>query len=61
MSPKGISHFREIWCADFEFSAPDGELPRPICLVAKELRSGRAWRLWDEDLDHLDSPPLPDR
>ena len=33
--------YEEIWAADFEFQAPDGERPRPICMVAKELLSGR--------------------
>jgi hypothetical protein len=42
--------FDEIWCCDFEYSAPDGERPRPVCMVAKELRTGRYLRLWEDDL-----------
>src|SRR5262249_45815344 len=48
--------FSHIVVADFEFefgghaSADDagrsGERPRPVCMVAKELRSGQTWRLW---------------
>jgi DNA polymerase I len=38
--------FREIWAADFEFTARPGERPEPICLVARELRSHRTIRLW---------------
>jgi DNA polymerase-1 len=38
--------YREIWAADFEFVARPGERPDPICLVARELRSGRTLRLW---------------
>lgn len=49
--------FREIWMVDFEFSAPNGERPRPICLVAKELCSGRELRLWEDDLRATTVPP----
>jgi hypothetical protein len=42
--------FREVWLADFEFQALDGERPRPICLVAHELNSGRQLRIWEEEL-----------
>jgi hypothetical protein len=38
--------YREIWAVDFEFGAPPGENPEPICLVAWELRSGRKILLW---------------
>jgi DNA polymerase I len=51
-----LGRFREIWLADFEFSAPPGEVPRPICLVAHELRSGKRLRLWEEELRRPDSP-----
>jgi DNA polymerase I len=45
-----LSAFREIWCVDFEFQAPAGERPRPLCLVARELRTGRRMRLWRDEL-----------
>ncbi len=45
--------FREVWCCDFEFSAPDGERPAVRCMVAKEYRTGRIIRLW------LESEPAP--
>ncbi len=51
--------FAEIWVVDFEFEAPDGERPRPICLVAKELRSDRLIRLWRDGLQRLPTPPYP--
>lgn len=38
--------FDEIWLWDFEFYAPAGERPIPLCLVARELRSGRLVRVW---------------
>jgi hypothetical protein len=39
-------HFREVWLVDFEFTAPSGERPTPLCLVARELFSGRLERRW---------------
>jgi hypothetical protein len=38
--------FKEVWAVDFEFAAPPGERPGPVCLVARELRSGKTIRLW---------------
>ena len=52
-----LAPFREVWLADFEFQAPPGERPQPVCLVAFELRSGRQIRLWQDDLRRLQSPP----
>src|SRR5215213_9487744 len=49
--------YREIWCIDFEFRAPDGERPEPHCMVARELRSGRELRLWRDELE-LGRPPF---
>ncbi len=34
--------YREVWAMDFEFRAPDGERPEPVCMVARELRGGSA-------------------
>jgi hypothetical protein len=42
--------FHEIVVVDFEFTALPGERPGPICLVARELRSGRRFRLWHDQL-----------
>jgi DNA polymerase-1 len=38
--------YREIWAVDFEFCIEPGRRPDPVCLVAKELRSGTTLRLW---------------
>ena len=43
--------YREIWLADYEFElgpggVGSGERPNPLCLCARELRSGREIRLW---------------
>ena len=51
MPPRsGLGAYREVWLVDFEFSAPPGERPDPVCLVAREFRSGRTLRLWQDDL-----------
>src|SRR5438309_620665 len=55
----GPHEFREVVLADFEFEAPPGERPTPVCLVAHELRSGRTYRLWQDDLQRLTEPPYP--
>src|SRR5262245_14963465 len=56
-----LPQFREIWLVDFEFefggSKDNGELPRPVCLVAHELRSGRTIRQWRSEF--ADLPPYP--
>jgi DNA polymerase-1 len=49
--------FREVWALDFEFIAEPGALPVPVCMVARELASGRLLRLWQDELP--DRPPFP--
>ena len=51
--------FEHVIAVDFEFSQPDGELPRPICLVAMDLVSGATWRLFGDELTSLAAPPYP--
>jgi len=50
--------FGEVWAVDFEFIAEDGERPDPVCMVARELRSGRRQRLWRDDLRCLSRAPF---
>ncbi len=62
-----LGRFRHIVVADFEFdlgghdsveaAARSGERPRPVCMVAKELRSGQTWRLWRGEFGPV--PPFP--
>src|SRR5215510_10106584 len=52
-----LSDFAYIWHTDSEFESFEGEHPRPICLVAHELRSGKIVRLWQDDLQRLSTPP----
>ncbi|MCC6750426.1 MAG: DNA polymerase I [Deltaproteobacteria bacterium] len=42
--------FSSVWAVDFEFTAAPGELPTPICAVARDLRSERTVRLAGADL-----------
>src|SRR5215475_3588462 len=60
MPPGGLDAYPGgIWLADFEFSQPPGERPDPVCLVAREFRSGRTLRLWQDDLRGRRTPPYP--
>ncbi len=51
-----LRHFREIWLVDFEFSAPDGERPTVVCMVAREFFTGRLIRQFSHELQ--DQPPF---
>jgi hypothetical protein len=53
-----VRHFQEVVVLDFEFQAPDGERPDPLCLVARELVSGRTYCLWRDELRRAKSPPF---
>jgi DNA polymerase-1 len=45
-----LAGYREVVVADFEFIATPGNRPVPVCLVAHELRSGRRFRVWQDQL-----------
>jgi DNA polymerase-1 len=49
--------FARIVICDTEFQPRPGNLVLPVCLVAKELRSGQTWRLWMDEFGS--SPPYP--
>jgi DNA polymerase-1 len=51
--------FPQIWAVDFEFVSRPGGRPKPVCLVARELRSGELVRVWQDDLCRLRAPPYP--
>ncbi len=53
------NHYHEIWAVDFEFSAPPGERPQVVCLVARELGSGRLIRCTQDELTSMAQPPFP--
>jgi DNA polymerase I len=50
--------FSSIWCCDFEFRADPGERPKPVCMVAEELNTGRVIRMWRNELLALDRAPF---
>jgi DNA polymerase-1 len=48
--------FTEVWVVDFEFHAPPGERPVPVCMVAREARTGQTIRLWQDQFGPV--PPF---
>jgi DNA polymerase-1 len=48
-----------VWAVDFEFHAPPGERPRPICMVAMELKSNRTIMLNETQLRARPEAPFP--
>lgn len=54
--PCSWSRFRSVWVCDFEFNARDGELPSPICCVARNVTTGEVVRLWQDDLARVSAP-----
>src|SRR4051812_23874914 len=54
-----LDAFRAVSLVAFESSGPPGERPEPVCLVAREFRSGRTLRLGRDDLRGRRQPPYP--
>ena len=50
--------FAKVWYVDFEYRADAGERPWPVCMVARELGTGREVRLWRDDLLALNHAPF---
>jgi DNA polymerase-1 len=50
--------FAEAWCVDFEYRAAPGEHPFVVCMVGRELHSGREIRLWRGELLAMHRPPF---
>ncbi|MCI0335923.1 MAG: DNA polymerase [Planctomycetes bacterium] len=53
-----LSPFSLVWLVDFEFSQPDGERLEPLCMVAREWRTGETLRWWRDDLVGRDVAPI---
>jgi len=53
-----IQGYKEIWVVDFEYHAPAGETPSPICMVGLEVLSHRIIRLGPEDLASSEEAPF---
>jgi hypothetical protein len=54
-----LKDFAQVWLCDFEYQAPAGERPKPVCMVAREWRSGRTLRLWQDELASGGRAPFP--
>ncbi len=54
-----LGHFDAIWCIDFEFNAPAGERPSPVCMVGQEYFTKRRLRVWQDELLAMREPPFP--
>jgi DNA polymerase-1 len=52
-------NFRSIWACDFEYSIDANDQPKPICMVALEIRKGLEIRLWGTDLTTRSAAPFP--
>jgi hypothetical protein len=52
--------YREIWNCDFEYQRPDDsrDPPRVVCMVVRELHTGREIRLFHDELAQLTAPPF---
>lgn len=53
-----LDRFMEIWVVDFEFRAPTGARPIPVCMVAVEFRSGRRLQVWGDEIASTANPPF---
>lgn len=59
MSADPLECFSEVWLVDFEFRQPEGSRSAPVCMVAREFRSGRTIRAWADELARMIRPPFP--
>lgn len=62
ITSKGDIGQQQVWLVDFEFYQPEGEPPRPICMVAQNYFTGEmrhAW-LWDDPHPECPIPLGPD-
>jgi hypothetical protein len=51
-------HWQEVWCLDFEFGQPPGDIVEPRCMVAREIFTGETIRAWADDLAAMKAPPF---
>jgi hypothetical protein len=62
MSPplrKLLDVFSNVTLVDTEFRAIRGNLPEPICMVTKDLRTGFIRKYWQDDLRKFKDCPFP--
>jgi DNA polymerase I len=51
-----LNTYEEVLLVDFEFSAPPGERQQVVCMVAREFKTGRTIRIWEDELRAMPSP-----
>lgn len=54
MTKPGWADFPQIWVVDYEYDAPKGENPTPICYCAREVHTGQNIKRW---LDGTETAP----
>jgi hypothetical protein len=54
-----LDEFERLVVWDFEFRAPPGDLPHPVCAAFLELRTSRRIELWLDDRRGPIEPPFP--
>jgi DNA polymerase I len=58
MKNDALAQFASVVLVDFEFQQSDGERPEPLCMVAREWRTGQTVRLWQDELLRNDQAPF---
>jgi hypothetical protein len=58
-TPGGLDAFREVWLVDAATAHPPGGRPEAACLAGREVRTGRTFRCWHDDLRGRREPPYP--
>ena len=38
---KSLDDYRQVWLCDFEYTPRPGDPPLPVCMVAREYRTGQ--------------------
>ncbi len=52
------SQFEQIWLVDFEYATDELLRPDPLCMVAREWKSGREIRMWRDELRAASRAPF---
>jgi len=55
---KEFKDFKKVYSIDFEFYLDDNYLQVPVCMVAKEFKSGEEIRIWKDELNRLSECPI---
>jgi DNA polymerase-1 len=56
---KLFDQFESVWSVDFEYTPIVGESPGPICMVARELKTNKTFKYWEDELRTMAQPPFP--